>query len=218
MEDEMAAMIAQHRSPELGWFGWFLHSLDPRYYQTALVPESGFTFNEDCDPLEYDCLGKPVIRTQEELGIITEYEDACLDVIRPEMELRKTFNDKRMKADAESINGLCLKYPFYDAKDIKHIRLGFLILDENDDLLVDRKEFLEALGHFNDVHLEVMEDEKELAIFDIIDTENYGVMDFEGYLQITAYIDKKMPTPKSLQNLLPNSIVAAYVDTHQRNT
>jgi hypothetical protein len=180
-------------------------------YEPALQPESGYNFNDDCNPLEYDCLGRPVERTAEDLGIITEYEEALLEIMRPEMEVRRELNRKRKLAvDEETFK----KFPCYSDKEIKHLLEGFSILDENDDYLIDRIEFIMSLEHFNDAAGDDTDKEKELKLFDHVDESKEGVLDFEKYLRLCAYAEGHVEIPSDIAGVIKDSSFAKYIECH----
>lgn len=112
-------------------------------YEPPLQPESAYTFNGDCNELEFDAIGNPINKTSEELGIITEWEVAANNVMEHEVMKRHEVNLRRAYETKEST---FTEFNCWDKRHVMHLLNGFSILDENDDMIIDNQEFIKKLG------------------------------------------------------------------------
>ena len=105
----------------------------------ALQAESGRNVYEDNNPLEFNEQGDLIEKTAEELGIITEYEQICGQVVQNNLLARREeLNKARAKFCLESLAG----YSHYNQSEGKALMNVFATLDDNSDYLVDHSENL----------------------------------------------------------------------------
>ena len=158
--------------------------------EPTLIPDSGRTSNNMCNPLEYNAIGEKMHRTSEELGIITDFKESVLECMSEQLANRDFLNKCRKKFDI-NIREWCEEASRYSHKEVKDLMDAFSRLDENDDLLIDREEFLEALLHFNPK----TKKSADTDVFTIADKKGNNVIDFEEFLQLCAIIDGHSQVP-----------------------
>ena len=163
---------------------WLQAVLDFLNSEPTLEAENGRNSNAACNPLEYDSLGQKMQRNKEDLCLITEFQTAIKEVMKPISDRRTQLNDSRKKLNmgCRDTNPTAKKY---SPHEIRELMAAFQKLDENDDLLIDKHEFLEALVHFNPRTKHFA----DAAVFEIADVKKNGVIDFEEFLDICASID-----------------------------
>merc|ERR1712045_496330 len=108
------------------------------------------------------------------------------------MERRKNLSNSRKKFDVNIFETNPIAQ-HYSRSDIKELMDAFSRLDEDDDLLIDREEFLEALRHFNPL----TKRNADIDIFTIADKKGNNVIDFEEFLELCAIIDGYVGVPEA---------------------
>ena len=171
---------------------WFIISRFFEMFRSepTLISPSGKSSNETCNPIEYNALGQKMSRTKEELALIYEFNDAVVECLEGTMEMRKNLNESRKKFDI-NIRETNVYAQNYSVNDIKELMDSYSRLDENDDLLIDREEFLLVLKHFNP-------DTNTLAdsdIFTIADKSGDNVICFEEFVELCAIVDGYCKVP-----------------------
>ena len=149
---------------------WLQAVLDFLNSEPTLEAENGRNSNAACNPLEYDSLGQKMQRNKEDLCLITEFQTAIKEVMKPISDRRTQLNDSRKKLNmgCRDTNRTAKKY---SPHEIRELMAAFQKLDENDDLLIDKHEFLEALVHFNPRTKHFA----DAAVFEIADVKTYGL-------------------------------------------
>ena len=177
--------------PKLSWLSNSLsHFFELFRSEPTLIADSGKSSNVNCNPIEYNALGEKMSRTKEELALISDFKEAVLECLQETIETRKNLNNSRKKFDINIglSNSVAANY---SESDIKELMDAFSRLDENDDMLIDRDEFLEALRHFNPV----TNRNADIDIFTIADKKGNNVIDFEEFLELCAIIDGYVGVP-----------------------
>jgi len=169
---------------------WLQYVVDIVNSEPALEAETGRNSNDACNPLEYDSLGQKMERTIEDLCLITEFSTAVKEILKPIAQRRMDLNESRKKLnmDVREKNEIA---KLYSPHEIRELMAAFQKLDENDDLLIDRHEFLEALLHYNPK----AKGSFDTQIFSIADVKGNDVIDFEEFLSLCAAIDGYVPVP-----------------------
>jgi len=180
-------------------------------YESPLQPESAYTFNDDCNELEFDCIGNPVARTAEELGIITEWENGADNVMDEEIVKRHEVNVRREYEKKEST---FTEFNCWSKRHVMHLLNGFSILDENDDMIIDSQEFINALIHFEDNEDNLVDEMKESKIFNFMDKNNDGFLDVKQFLTLCQYVEGIQQAPASLAADLSSSSFQRYIVAH----
>lgn len=175
-------------------------------YDYPLKAESGQITNTDCNPCEYDMKGQKVARDASELGIITEFEERLSEVLKDTMSRREELTELRQKFDPSVGDG----FPHYDETKIRILMAAFSILDENDDLLIDQQEFVNALVHFKGT----ADRGTEHDLFELADRANSGVIDFEEFVHLCSIVEGHIKTDSSNQRKIKDSIFAKFLDSH----
>ena len=176
---------------------WWQYVVDVINSEPVLEAETGRNSNDACNPLEYDSLGQKMERSIDDLCLITEFATAVRDVLKPINERRVDLNESRKKLnmDVREKNEIA---KLYSPHEIRELMAAFQKLDENDDLLIDRHEFLEALLHYNPK----AKGSFDTQIFTIADVKGNDVIDFEEFLSVCAQIDGYVPvTDENKQKL-----------------
>ena len=165
--------------------------------EPTLTADSGKNSNESCNPVEYNALGGKMVRTSEELALVDSFKIAVAECMKPTMEQRANLNASRKKFDVNirEWNNVAANYSL---KDIKALMDAFSRLDENDDLLIDREEFLETLEHFNPTTKKSC----DIDVFTIADKQGNSVIDFEEFLELCAIIDGHVEVPEKNKQVL----------------
>jgi len=188
-----------HVPEQLNPLVWWQFVLDLLNSEPTLEAESGRNANDACNPLEYDSLGQKMQRTKEDLCLITEFATAVKDCMGPINKRRADLNESRKKLNM-NIRETNETAKLYSPHEIRELMSAFQKLDENDDLLIDRHEFLEALVHFNPKTKASADGE----VFTIADKKGNGVIDFEEFLDVCAAIDGHLPATDAQKEKLLN--------------
>ena len=167
--------------------------------EPTLTADSEKNSNESCNPAEYNALGEKMSRTADELALCDAFKIAVASAMEPTMAQRANLNASRKKFDVNirEWNNVAAKYSM---KDIKELMDTFSRLDENDDLLIDREEFLETLEHFNPTTKKSC----DIDVFTIADKKGNNVIDFEEFLELCAIIDGHVGVPEKNKQAIFN--------------
>ena len=177
-------------------FSWLSNNLSHFFEmfrtEPTLIANSGKSSNDCCNPIEYNALGEKMSRTKEELALIPDFREAVIECLQDTFQKRSDLNKSRKKFDLNIGQSNQIAHN-YSVADIKELMDAFSRLDENDDLLIDRDEFLEALRHFNPL----TKRSADVDIFTIADKKGNHVIDFEEFLELCAIIDGYVGVPEA---------------------
>lgn len=189
-------------------YRWFYNLLCP---EPALKAASGFNNNLECNPLEYDCLGRQIDCGHEDLGIITEIEEATMNLMRPEMNRRLNLNKRRDKFNLQRMTAIFSKHDM-TSEDVSTLMHAFDILDENDDLLIDHLEFVRAIWKNNRANDLETDEELEAKVFNT--AVNEEVLDLEDFLKLCAWAQGKITCPGQHFDVIEKSSFKSFIDDH----
>ena len=172
----------------------------------TLHAQSGLTAYDDCNPMEYNAAGEKIVKSEEQLGIVTDFEKATSKAMEQEIAKRTRLNECRSKFDHGAMKQ---KFKHYNDKAIRVRMAAFCVLDENDDLLIDSNEFVSSLKHFK----HTAENSIEMNIFRLADTKGTQVIDFEEFLELCSIVEGHTGSSEKAKGFINSSTFKDFLNS-----
>ena len=197
-----------HLPEKLNPLNWWQVICDVFNSEPCLEAETGRNANDACNPFEYDTLGQKMFRSAGDLCMIKEIAESDKQVLRETRDARTAKNESRKKLNL-NIRDTDKNAQLYSPHEIRELMAMFQKLDENDDLLIDKAEFHDALVHFNPKTKAAA----DAAVFDLADERKNGFIDFEEFLKIVPIVDGYAKADEKTKEILlnPDSSFAAFI-------
>merc|ERR1712164_149368 len=197
-----------HLPEKLNPLNWWQILCDILNSEPCLEAETGRNANDACNPFEYDTLGQKMFRSAGDLCMIKEFAESNKQVLQEIREARAAQNESRKKLNL-NIRDTNKIAQLYSPHELRELMAMFQKLDENDDLLIDKIEFHEALVHFNPKTKAAA----DAAVFDLADKSKMAVIDFEEFLEVVAIIDGYSKSDEKTKSILlnPESSFSAFI-------